>query len=89
MKIEHVGLPGKDSGVFVPKKRSFYISMLHLYARRTSPERGEFNIYGHLIEGEEHSYGFHVATVTNVPAAVYDATMANMVTLAEARYGNT
>lgn len=26
MKIEHVGLPAKDSGVFVPKKRSFYIS---------------------------------------------------------------
>ena len=61
----------------------------HVYARRTSPERGEFNIYGHLIEGEEHSYGFHVARVTNVPAAMYDETMANMVTLAEARYGNT
>lgn len=27
MKTEHIGLPAKDSGVFVPKKRSFYISM--------------------------------------------------------------
>lgn len=27
MKIEHIGLPAPGSGVFVPKKRRFYISM--------------------------------------------------------------
>lgn len=26
MKIEHIGLPAPGNGVFVPKKRSFYIS---------------------------------------------------------------
>lgn len=38
MKIEHVGLPGKDSGVFVPKKRSFYISKVKVV------ENGDFTL---------------------------------------------
>lgn len=30
MKVEHVGLPAPGSGVFVPKKRNFYISMVDM-----------------------------------------------------------
>lgn len=60
------------------------------YARRTDPEIGEIRVYcGGTVGKGTIEYGWNVAIVTNVPAAVYDATVANMVTLAEARYGNT
>lgn len=62
----------------------------HSFYARRGAEPGEFRIYcrGAPSAGRQ-VYTWNVAVVKKVPAAVYDETMANMVTLAEARYGNT
>ncbi len=56
------------------------------YARRTAPEQGVFDIYCTWVSGNTRcSYGWHVAGITDVPAAVYDETMFNMIAIAEAK----